>query len=289
MHAGLTAAMGSAFGASGPARPLPGGEGTTWQVGDVVLKPAADPQGASWCAELFAGLGGPGFRVPRPRRTVAGAWLADGWAAWERVEGEPGPVEHWPGLVAASRAFHAALAGVPYPGWLRGRRDRWAVADRVAWGEASVVVAPELQGLVDDLVAARAPVELPSQLVHGDLAGNVLFADGQAPAVIDFSPYWRPAGYALAVAAVDVLVWPAAPPSILDALDSEERRDQLLLRALLHRLVAESLGPPDPESGRRCMTRPSRWWTWSWPGYRVAAPAGCRTTPYSGPSSRPAP
>jgi uncharacterized protein (TIGR02569 family) len=163
------------------------------------------------------------------------------------------------------------------------------VADRVAWGEASVVVAPELQGLVDDLVAARAPVELPSQLVHGDLAGNVLFADGQAPAVIDFSPYWRPAGYALAVAAVDVLVWPAAPPSILDALDSEERRDQLLLRALLHRLVAESLGPPDPESGRRCMTRPSRWWTWSWPGYRVAAPAGCRTTPYSGPSSRPAP
>ena len=152
------------------------GEGTTWQVGDVVLKPAADPQGASWCAELFAGLEGPGFRVPRPRRTVAGAWLADGWAAWERVEGEPGPVEHWPGLIAASRAFHAALADVPHPGWLRGRRDRWAVADRIAWGEASVVVAPGLQGLVDDLVAARAPVELPSQLVHGDLAGNVLFA-----------------------------------------------------------------------------------------------------------------
>ena len=240
--------MGSAFGASGPARLLPGGEGTTWQVGDVVLKPAADPQGASWCAELFAGLEGPGFRVPRPRRTVAGAWLADGWAVWERVEGEPGPVEHWPGLIAASRAFHAALADVPHPGWLCGRRDRWAVADRIAWGEASVVVAPGLQGLVDDLVAARAPVELPSQLVHGDLAGNVLFADGQAPAVIDFSPYWRPAGYALAVAAVDVLVWSAAPPSILDALDSEERRDQLLLRALLYRLVAESLGPPDPQS-----------------------------------------
>jgi hypothetical protein len=75
MHVGLTAAVGSAFGASGPARLLPGGEGTTWQVGDVVLKPAADPQEASWCAELFAGLEGPGFRVPRPRRTVAGAWL----------------------------------------------------------------------------------------------------------------------------------------------------------------------------------------------------------------------
>lgn len=58
---------------------------------------------------------------------------------------------------------------------------------------------------MDGLLAAVRPVRLPSQLVHGDIAGNVLFAAGQSPAVIDFSPYWRPPGYALAVAAVDLL------------------------------------------------------------------------------------
>jgi uncharacterized protein (TIGR02569 family) len=248
MPANLTAAVRSAFGVSGPAWPLPGGEGTTWQVGSVVLKPTVNPREASWCAELFARLDGPGFRVPQPRRTIDGGWLADGWTAWEYLEGAPAPVRHWPELVAASRAFHAALAGFPRPDWLHGRRDRWSVADRVAWHEERVAVADALQGLVDTLVAARRPVKLPNQLVHGDLAGNVLFADGQPPAVIDFSPYWRPAGYALAIAAVDVLTWWGAAPTILDTLDGEEHLDQLLLRALLFRLITESLGRPDRRS-----------------------------------------
>ena len=34
-------------------------------------------------------------------------------------------------------------------------------------------------------------------LIHADLAGNVLFADGMPPAVIDFSPLERPAGLPL--------------------------------------------------------------------------------------------
>ena len=38
----------------------------------------------------------------------------------------------------------------------------------------------------------------------------MLFADASPPAVIDFSPYWRPAGLALAVAAVDALMWGGA-------------------------------------------------------------------------------
>jgi uncharacterized protein (TIGR02569 family) len=244
-----TAEVCSAFGVSGPARRLPGGQGTTWQVGSVVLKPAADLRAASWTAELFARLKGSGFRVPRPRRAVDGSWLAEDWAAWEWVEGEPAPVERWPELVVASRALHAALAGVPRPSWLGRRRDRWAVADRVAWGAASVMVAPELQRQADALLAALRPVGQPSQLVHGDIAGNVLFAEHQAPAVIDLSPFWRPAGYALAIAAVDVLVWSGAPPTILGALEDQRHIDQLLLRALLFRLVTESLGRLDHDRG----------------------------------------
>ena len=51
------------------------------------------------------------------------------------------------------------------------------------------------------------PVRAANQVIHGELSGNVLFAAGQAPAVIDFSPYRRPAAYADAIVAVDGLLW----------------------------------------------------------------------------------
>ena len=82
-------------------------------------------------------------------------------------------------------------------------------------------------------------MRLPAQLIHGDLGGNVLFAPGQPPAVIDFSPYWRPVGLALAVAAVDALTWSGADPAILDQLGGEPELGQLLARAHVYRLVTE--------------------------------------------------
>jgi uncharacterized protein (TIGR02569 family) len=200
----------TAFGVSGAGRPLPGGGGACWLVGQVVFKPGQHPRVASWSAEVLAGLDGPGFRVPGPVRAGDGSWVVDGWAAWSWVEGEPDPVGRWAELVAACRAFHAALGGTGAPPWLGRGRSQWAVADRVAWGETEVEVAPELADLVGALMAAARPVRSPGQLMHGDIAGNVVFAAGQPPAVIDFSPFWRPAGYALAIAAVDVLMWSGA-------------------------------------------------------------------------------
>jgi uncharacterized protein (TIGR02569 family) len=123
----------------------------------------------------------------------------------------------------------------------------------VAWGERDpesvLAAAPgSLAGQLRRLLAALRPVRLPSQLIHGDLGGNVLFAGASPPAVIDFSPYWRPAGLALAVAAVDALTWGGADPAILDELDGEPELDQLLARAHVGRLVTEVLfrrGDPD--------------------------------------------
>jgi len=109
----------AAFGVAGvvPVR-LPGGQGTTWRAGPVVLKPADSVRAGRWFAEVYDGLDGPGFRVPRPVRAVSGDWVALGWTCWQWV--------------------------------------------------------PEVRLLL----AALRPVCLPSQLVHADLAGNVLFADG---------------------------------------------------------------------------------------------------------------
>jgi hypothetical protein len=38
----------------------------------------------------------------------------------------------------------------------------------------------------------------------------VLFHDGLPPAIIDFTPYWRPVGYASAIVVADALVWEGA-------------------------------------------------------------------------------
>jgi uncharacterized protein (TIGR02569 family) len=168
--------------------------------------------------------------------------------AWQWLPGEPaswaGVSPSWPRLIAASRAFHAALAGRPAPPWLGRDGSQWTIGDQVAWGERDpgsvLAVAPgPLAGQLRSLLAALRPVRLPAQLIHGDLGGNVLFAAGEPPAVIDFSPYWRPAGLALTVAAVDALTWGGADPAILDELDGEPELDQLLARAHVCRLVTE--------------------------------------------------
>ena len=260
----------ASFGASADPVSLPGGRGTAWRSGEVVLKPASDPRAARWTADLYHELAirqDPGFRVPRPLRTVAGdgatgdwvaqAPLAGAWAAWQWLPGEPaswsGVSPFWPSLIATSWAFHAALAGRTAPPWLGRDGSPWTVGDQVAWGErdpGSVLAAAPgpLAAQLRSLLAALRPVRLPAQLIHGDLGGNVLFAAGEPPAVIDFSPYWRPAGLALAVATVDALTWGGADPAILGELADQPEFDQLLARAHVGRLVTEIVsrhGDPD--------------------------------------------
>jgi uncharacterized protein (TIGR02569 family) len=190
--------------------------------------------------------------------------------AWQLVPGEhadwSGFSPCWPRLIAASRAFHAALAGRPAPSWLGHDGSPWTVADQVAWGDrdpgrilGSVLQRGQvLRGQVRAVLAALRPVRLEAQLIHGDLGGNVLFAEGEPPAVIDFSPYWRPAGLALAVAAVDALLWSGAAPAILDELAGQPELDQLLARALVYRLVTEMIFRRDDGSGLEAVARASQ-------------------------------
>ena len=227
-----------AFGLTGPAQPLPGGEGRSVRVGAAVLKPAEDRPEARWTAELLTRVEADGFRLARPLRALDGRWVVDGWSASRFVEGESGPAGRWAELLAAARAFHAALSCAPRPTFLASRTHRWAVADRVAWGEASVMPLPEVAPVLSRLESSRLPVTAGCQLVHGDLSGNVLFADGQPPTIIDFSPYWRPAAYADAIIAVDGLLWFDAEPDLLRLAASSPDFPQLLVRALIFRLVA---------------------------------------------------
>ncbi len=239
----------AAFGVAGvvPVR-LPGGQGTTWRAGPVVLKPADSVRAGRWFAEVYDALNGPGFRVPRPVRPVTGDWVALGWTCWRWVAGAAadwsGISPRWPELIAVSRALHAALAAVSVPPWRGTEENPWVTGDQVAWGERDpgALLGPaagSLAGQVRMLLSALRPLDLPDQLIHADLAGNVLFAAGAPPAVIDFSPLERPAGLPLAVVAVDTLQWHQALPEVLDQLAGEPELDQLLARALIYRHVTE--------------------------------------------------
>ena len=233
------AAVLAAFSVAG-SRPvlLSGGQGMSWLAGDVVFKPAdSDLEELAWQAQIFAQIPSAGFRLARPRRAADGSLCVDGWCAAEYVTGTH-EARRWPEIIAAGERFHAALRGIPRPAFLDQRFSRWAISDRVAWGEIPASEFPYVRHL-PELVSALRPVTAPSQLIHGDLTGNVLFDSPQPPAIIDFSPYWRPTAYASAIVIADALVWEGADRQVLDAVTHICDFGQYLVRALIFRAVTD--------------------------------------------------
>lgn len=136
---------------------------------------------------------------------------------------------------------------MPRPSFLDRRTDHWAVGDSVAWEGVPAERFAHVKHMTR-LAAARRPVDTSAaQLVHGDLTGNILFADGLPPAVIDFSPYWRPRAFAAAVVVADALAWEGADETLLAAVADVDDFPQHLVRALLYRVVVDALfRPGDP-------------------------------------------
>ena len=227
----------TAFGVTAEPVVLPGGRGGTWRAGGLVLKPVDFEPETRWRSDVLAALPpSAAFRVAPPARSASGDWVVDGWEACRFVAGEP-DVGRPDDVLRAGIAFHEAVRDVPRPAYLDLRDDPWSVGDRVAWEESPAEVGPAALALLEPLVAARRPVDLPAQVVHGDLAGTVLFAAGLPPAVIDWPPYWRPASWAAAVAVADCLCWYGATPALVDRWSHLPAWDQVLLRALIYRIV----------------------------------------------------
>lgn len=135
---------------------------------------------------------------------------------------------------------------MPRPDFLDERSDVFADADRIAWGELAVPGSGDAAELVAELVTQARADHAPRQVVHGDVAGNLLWADDLPPAVIDLSPAWRPAGLAAAQVVVDAVLWYAADVSLADELDGPDPAS-LVARALAFRLAIHAL----TESGHR--------------------------------------
>lgn len=223
-----------AFGLLGDPVRLPGGQERSWRVGHAVLKPLdLSREALVWQADVLARLSGRSdLRVSAPLRTGDGRLVAHGWTAWRYEPGVHVP-RRWADIVDAGRRLHTALANEPRPAFLDQRDDRWAVADRVAWGELPPPPGPQH---LDRLQKAMRPAAGRDQILHGDLTRNVLFADGLPPLVIDLSPYWRPPGYAHAIVVTDALLHEGACEADVAHLVIEP---QLLLRALVLRTLSD--------------------------------------------------
>ena len=224
-----------AFGVEGPAVPLAGGQGDAFRAGPYVLKPAADADEVAWAGEILADLPRQGFRTPRYVQSVLGAWTVDGWFAQAFVDGSHAP-DRWTEVLEVCDAFHRALAGIARPEFMARRTNPWCVADRMAWEEIPLVYGVALAPLVAPLAEQLAPVTLPDQVIHGDFTENVLFGP-PPPAVIDFTPYYRPALFARAIVVVDAVAWGGADVALLDPFADEPEGGQMLLRAELRRLL----------------------------------------------------
>lgn len=236
----------AAFGAGGVAPDqLPGGRGVAFRCGDIVFKPVDNTAESSWIAATFEQLRISGIRVARPVRSSDGRWVVAGWSAQRYVSGRVEP--RYNEIIETSLILHEALAGVANPRYLRDRHDLYSWADRLAWGEPASGEWSLGDGhgarLFQELAIGRKSVDLPRQVVHGDMFGNVLFAGSAPPAVIDITPYWRPAVWSAAVIAVDALSWGGAQTELLQDWADLPEWPQMLLRALMFRL-AVSLSHP---------------------------------------------
>ena len=225
-------------------QPLTGGRGQAFRCGSVVLKPITDHVEASWLAGVFEQLSIPGVRIARPVRSSDGRWVISGWVAHRFVSGRSAP--RFEEILVVGGLLHAALAQLTKPRFFDQRSDLYSWADRISWGDL-----PANDPLLGDgvgaaafarLAADRRPIELPSQIVHGDLTGNVLFAGAAPPAIIDITPYWRPVDWASAIVVVDAIAWAGADLDLAHRASPYWR--QVLRRALMCRL-AISLGHPD--------------------------------------------
>jgi len=225
-----------AFNATGVPVLFPGGQGTTWLVGDAVLKPVGNIAETLYVADVMESIVEDGFRVPRPIKSVEGKWLYKNWCAYNRIDGEH-VKGRWEEKIALSKTFHKALSSYPRPDYLDKETNRYAIADRIAWQELPIKADEKIIPVLEKLQNLIRPIQVTNQLIHGDFTGNILFHEGQVPAVIDFVAYWRPANYAIAIMIADAIVWEAADKSIFDLVSDIPEIVQLVIRAEIGRII----------------------------------------------------
>ncbi|PGH14791.1 hypothetical protein AJ79_02807 [Helicocarpus griseus UAMH5409] len=147
-------------------------------------------------------------------------YVADGsWTAARVISGMPDPGPwRWEDILRASRALHRDLREGfcrDEPPFMQRRNHRWAKGDRVAWesettGDGVDIMVSPYRDIFRQLVSLREPVEVR------EFAEEIIVADG--------------------------LLWYGGDEDLVRLVGEDGFRLQMLVRALIFRLVAASEG-----------------------------------------------
>jgi hypothetical protein len=101
----------------------------------------------------------------------------------------------------------------------------WTIAQHIAFGKHPWEADQRIATLLRSFSSLNRASLDTWQIVHADIAGNFLLEQGKAPAIIDLTLKWSPAGFAEAVMAVDVSVWEGVPlQKVLPLLHPQEAK-----------------------------------------------------------------
>lgn len=218
---------------------LSGGEGQTYKSGKIILKKTNNEIESIGLADFVYNLEiKPGLRIQKPVKSVKGNWVESGYVAWEFLEGKEfsGNFEQ---KITICKMFNKTFEGYAKPKFLEYKNDPWFIADKYVWGEKDGEYQEDFQEIIRSTLQKINPINLESQLIHGDISGNIISDDVLGAAVIDLTFYYRPVNYSIAILLVDMLTWEGADISLYGLVKEIPSIDQLLLRAGLKRAVEQ--------------------------------------------------
>lgn len=232
------------FRLTGEASPLPGGQNTSVKVNDVVLKPVEDAEHTEWLLSVIDSINPKGYRLSKPVRSNRGTFVSEGWVCTRFEPGKEAAGHVYEKLKAAQR-FHNDLSRISirdfYP-----VNNPWAKAHQIAWQTdvwPEEVIADSAAGsMIEELLLkVKRKERYNLQLVHADLAGNILFDESLPPLIIDFSPTAAPVEYAEAILVCDCIAWQGSKVSDIELLPNDDLYNEMILRAVIFRLAVEAI------------------------------------------------
>ncbi|MCC7432345.1 hypothetical protein IT412_02345, partial [Candidatus Peregrinibacteria bacterium] len=211
---------------------LAGGGGQTYRINNAVLKPAGNEVLMSWLAEITENLTSEKFRLPKPLRTKNGDWTFQGWIGHQFLDGhheDPGFIKS----IEVCQDFHQAMNKIEKPNFYNQLDDPFHQADKMVWGEIPLPDYDLTNEPLKILFSRFKKIDAPDQLIHGDWGfGNMLFHEHLPPAIIDITPYFRPANLPIAGMLIHAIIEGADISSTLQLGKHIKDFDQLVLRAL---------------------------------------------------------
>jgi len=214
---------------------LKGGQNESIKVGDLVIKPVHEKEKYLWLSAVLEEINFENLQVATPLKSLEGNFIEDSFGATRYFDAQfyNNKLKE---KLDACRELNSKLAGIRKPKEYDKWESPWTKAQGLAWSDHKISSAL-LPKEIEELIRLRKTLNLPDQLVHVDLAGNILFDEKGGPIIIDFTPGFYPKEYSEVLLMIDSIAWYQASIEALQLLSAEkEIQDQLILRALIFRL-----------------------------------------------------